>query len=422
MATAAIRHPAIPGSEYPEVGRWFLPALALTYIGFNAAIWASLAILLPRELQLIVGPDGKEAAFAVLSVIGVLGSLICVPVVGILSDRTHGRWGRRRPWMAVSAVLTPVALLACAVQTTMPGLTVAWLSVQITANFAYICFLAAVADVVPAHRRARATGYLGAATTFGIILGAALASFVFATAQGAFVFLAGFFALSMVPLLLIWKEQSPSDVPGPFRWAQVFSSFVGSSRHPDLIAVWFVRALIILGGILFTSYLLYFLQDRGGLSLKDATSMEGVATGAYALLAMTVCVLAGLWSDRVGRRRVFVTAGAVLIAVAGWSLTIIPSASWVIVLAALMGVGNGIFLAVDQALNTLVLPDVGSTGRDLGIINGASVVPQLIAPPLSAFLVVTFGRQTWGYPILYTVAAAVTLAGGALVYRVRSVA
>jgi MFS family permease len=84
----------------------------------------------------------------------------------------------------------------------------------------------------------------------------------------------------------------------------------------------------------------------------------------------------------------------------------------------LMGVGFGIYLAVDQALVTQVLPAATDRGKDLGVINIANSAPQVLAPAVAAVLV----TQAGGYPALYAASAVVTLLGGVLVRKIRTVA
>jgi MFS family permease len=83
-----------------------------------------------------------------------------------------------------------------------------------------------------------------------------------------------------------------------------------------------------------------------------------------------------------------------------------------------LGLGFGVFVAVDYALLTEVLPDLDDSGRDLGIINIASALPQVVAPVIAALVVSSLG----GYPVLYLLAAGVTVAGALLVNRIRGVA
>ena len=86
--------------------------------------------------------------------------------------------------------------------------------------------------------------------------------------------------------------------------------------------------------------------------------------------------------------------------------------------AAVLGAGYGVYVAVDAALITQVLPYATARAKDLGIINIANSAPQVLGPALSAPIVVFLG----GYPVLYGLTAVVTILGSVLVLRIRSVA
>jgi MFS family permease len=83
-----------------------------------------------------------------------------------------------------------------------------------------------------------------------------------------------------------------------------------------------------------------------------------------------------------------------------------------------LGLGFGVYTSVDFALMTEVLPKAGDRGKDLGVINVANALPQVLAPVIAAPIVTYLG----GYPVLYGLAAVVGVAGSVLVYRIRSVA
>src|SRR5690606_24888607 len=69
------------------------------------------------------------------------------------------------------------------------------------------------------------------------------------------------------------------------------------------------------------------------------------------------------------------------------------------------------------ALATQVLPDAQSRGKDLGIMNIASAVPQAIAPLLGAFIVAALV----GFQGLFILAASVALLGALAVLPIKGV-
>jgi len=83
----------------------------------------------------------------------------------------------------------------------------------------------------------------------------------------------------------------------------------------------------------------------------------------------------------------------------------------------LLGLGYGCFMAVDQALATQVLPDSHSRGKDLGIMNIATAVPQAFAPLLGAFVVAAVG----GFTGLFICSAIAATLGGLAILPIKSV-
>jgi MFS family permease len=106
------------------------------------------------------------------------------------------------------------------------------------------------------------------------------------------------------------------------------------------------------------------------------------------------------------------------------TMALAPSLPVLIAGSLTVSVGIGAFAAVDQALLLDVLPEKETdAGRFMGITGFATSIPQafapLIAPAFLAVGVVAGGDKN--YTLLYVVAAVVTIAGGLVVLRIRSV-
>jgi MFS family permease len=201
-----------------------------------------------------------------------------------------------------------------------------------------------------------------------------------------------------------------------WEWQAFLRGFwIDPRRHPDFGWAWLTRFLMNLGNALALLYLLYFLKDA--VRVADPETGVLVATGVNLVAMLCSVLLAGIWSDRVARRRVFVLGGGLVMAAAAFLIVVWPTWPGVLVAAAVLGLGFGVYTSVDFALLTQVLPNATDRAKDLGVLNVASSLPQVLAPVVAAPIVTGLG----GYPVLYAVAGAIGLAGAVLVYRIRSV-
>jgi MFS family permease len=228
---------------------------------------------------------------------------------------------------------------------------------------------------------------------------------------------AGFVAISVVPYLLIRRDQVlPAALRPAWNWRIFLTGFwISPARHPDFAWAWLTRFLINLGNAMALLYLLFYLKEDVGLADPDGGVLILTAVNATTLL-VTVLV-AGAWSDRLGNRRVFVTWSGIIMALAGFLLAGWHSWLGVIVAALILGVGFGAFTSVDFALMTQVLPTDLDRSKDLGVINIANSAPQVLAPAIAAPLVAHAG----GYSTLYFCVAGVSLLGAVLVRKIRGV-
>jgi MFS family permease len=401
----------------------FLAGLGLANLGIMLAFFTPILNLLPRLSEEIAGSDGKEAALAVITGVGVIGSVIGNPLAGALSDRTTSRFGRRRPWMLGGSILGMIGLLVMPQVTSIVGLTVLWLVVQFSVNAAYAGLTATIPDQVPVRQRGVASGLVGLAQALGPVLGVGLVSFVVVSLTGGSYLTAFLFFFFVLPFMFILKDPPlPKEKQPPFELGPFVKGFwVSPKKYPDFGWAWLARFLVSLSIAMATLYLLFFLTDHLGFDSEEAGQRQTVLLALYSFGTMLTAVIGGYISDRMGKRKVFVITSTFVIAIAGVVLAFVPANidGWGLTMlaAGILGVGYGWYLGVDQALITQVLPTAGDRARDLGVINIANSMPQVLAPVLAAIFVTQLG----GYPSLYIAVAVITVLGALAVIPIKSV-
>ena len=396
-----------------------LGTMALCNLGVMLAFYAPLQNLLPRLSESVAGASGKESTLAVITGVGVIGSVVGQPLTGALSDRTTSSWGRRRPWLLGGALAGAVAVAVLPYLSTVLAITLVWLVAQFTINATFAALTATIPDQVPVEQRGVASGLMGLAQTVGIVAGVALVSFVVTSLHAGFALTALLLAILAVPFLLTLHDArlEPADRP-PFRLRQFLRGFWVSPRlYPDFAWAWCARFAVQLGNAIGTVYLLFFLKDRIGLPETDAEQAQTLVIALYAAGSILTAVVGGYVSDRTGRRKRFVIISTAVMAAAAVMLAMFTVLPMVYVAGFLLGAGYGWYQGVDQALVTQVLPGARDRARDLGVINIANSAPQVIAPVIAFVCVIHLG----GYPTLYLVTGIVTLLGAWAIRPIRSV-
>jgi MFS family permease len=414
-APAALAEPVIPVR-----GRW-VALLVLANLGVWMAFFTPIQVLLPEQVEAI-DPGSKEAMLALVTALGAAVAVIANPLAGALSDRTaftlRGRaYGRRHAWTFGSALVGALALVLLSGQHTIAGVALGWMLAQACFNSMLASLTAAVPDRVPLWQRGAVSGWVGIPQVLGLVLGVILVTAVVSGVVNGYVAVAIAVALLPVPFVLATPDDPlPREHRAPLRpRALLAGMWVSPRRYPDFAWAWITRFLVQLGNALGTLYLLYFLTDRVHLPHPDDGLLVLILVYTGALIATTV--VAGRRSDRTGRRKSFVIWSGVVMAVAALLLAAWPTWTGAIIAAAILGAGYGVYVAVDAALITQVLPQASDRAKDLGVINIANSAPQVIGPAISGPIVVYLG----GYPVLYVVTALVTLLGSVFVLRIRSV-
>jgi MFS family permease len=399
-------------------GRW-VATFATAWLGIWMAQLTPVQLLLPSQIEsLRESSDWVDSVLAFGLISGIAGAfaLVAYPLAGALSDRTTGRFGRRRPWILGGALLFAASLVLLSVQTTMVGVGAFWSLAIIGFCVLTAALTATISDQVPVGQRGVISGWIAAPQAIGTVLGLVVVEELGLGLFG-YVVLAVVVVASVVPFLLVASDAplAKADRPALTGRALLAGFWISPLRFPDFGWTLLSRILVNIGNALGTTLLLYFLMF--GLRRDDPEGDLILLSLVYVVFIILSSLLLGRWSDCIGRRKPFVIVSALFQAVAAGLLAFVPDFTVAIIAGALLGIGYGAFLSVDQALATQVLPNALTRGKDLGIMNIATTVPQAVGPLLGAWLV----AAVTGFTGLFLISAVATVLGALAVIPVKGV-
>jgi MFS family permease len=440
---SALEHAAPPAAQAaPRLNRPFVAALMLANFGTNVALIAPIQNILPRMIESAVGSGDKALGLGLVTGLGAFAALVVNPLAGHYSDRWLSA-DNRVVTIIIGLVTGGVAHVILGYQHSILDIAVWWTVCQATINIAYSPMSAIVVDHVDRRSWGLVWGLISVAQAVGLILGLAAVVEVFPSVTAGMTAISVGYVVCLIPLVIVLyrlprMSHTTHDTAAAGTDPGLASAAASGAAAPDFAPpaaaaapgrpgirallsldqgfglVWTGKFLITLAETIALLYLYYYLQDVVHYRNPGQGQLILVLIATSAVIIATVAV--GRAADLSDGYRRYAVLSSVVLAATGFVLAGFARWAVVIVCAFALGVGYGAFQSVSQALSMVVLPSQANAGRDLGIINIASAVPQVIGAPIAGLVVAGAG----GYRGLFVFAGLLALVAAAVFTRVRS--
>lgn len=349
----------------------------------------------------------EEKDIAILWLAAPLTGLLVQPIIGYYSDRTWNRFGRRRPYFLVGALLASMALLV------MPHSSTVWMAAGLlwildaSVNVSMEPFRAFVGDMLPPKQRKTGFAMQSLLIGGGAVLSSALpwmlknwfgvsgeveGSAIPLTVHIAFTAGAFVFFLAVLYTVLTTKEYPPEDLEAfearkretagvGNAFAEIFQGIGSMPRTMKQLAV--VQFFTWFGLFCMWIYFVpavaahHFGGVPGDASYERGVEFGGLCFSTYNGVAFVFSfILLGL-VQRFGAKGIHTVC--LLIGAAGLlGAAFVPSPGWLIGCMAAVGVAWASILSMPYAMLSNALP-AEKMGFYMGVFNFFIVLPQIFA-------------------------------------------
>jgi Na+/melibiose symporter-like transporter len=360
--------------------------------------------------QLLKAAGASDLLTGLLSSTRSIEGAIIQPTVGALSDRTRGRFGRRRPFIALGIPLSAAFFLFAATQHDVLGLTIGIVLFSFFFNAAADPYVALLADITALGERGLLQGVstaiqLGSQVAFLLLISTASSggipvwSYLLVAAL-----LVGTFGVTVLGV----GEPEIVDVTGERlglrRYVAELTEHRQAMRYLGAIFLFMVGFSAVL------PYLTLFITVDIG-----ETEQVALALAAGTLLVTAVAAVGfGKLADRIGTKPVLV-GGWSLLAVAAFGGTVIQHLPETVAVVVLAGIGNGAATAAGWPLLASLVPP-----EKTGVFAGLKAAAESVAIPASVVVAAELFLPRFSYRgVFVLLAGAILIALAVLVRFVR---
>lgn len=376
---------------------WQIWNMSFGFLGIQYAFGLQQANMSP--IYRYLGAEESEIPWLWLA--GPVTGLIIQPIVGAMSDATwHKRWGRRRPYFMIGAVLTSIALIL------MPYSSSLWMAAGLlwlldgAANITMEPFRALIADNLPEDQRV--TGF--SLQSFFVGMGQTLANLMpvllvglgvsITAGQGSeqipdFVkwsFLLGALAILIsVGITVFTTDEYPSaEPPAKTSIGQVFTEVIEAIKEMPAVMkqLWWVKFFTWFALPLMWQYLAIAIANRcfQASGPADAGFAEGVKWGNLGLAVFNVaCFLFSMLLQPLNRQLSAKTIHALALglgAIGFLGMEFMTHQYGFMACMVLVGIAWASIMATPYVILSTGVP-ANRMGVYMGVFNMFIVIPQI---------------------------------------------
>ena len=391
-------------------------------------------------------PGNHNVALGLTTTAGLIVALLTQPLVGVISDRTRSRFGRRLPFFILGTAMATLTLYLIASAPVFGVFVAAVLINQVSTNTIQGPWQALIPDHVPAYQRGQAAGMRAMFDILGLIVGRVVAGAILGRYAGElpllfptaspdnYIRLTGLgssapssLAIATVSVLVIAlviallvttfgeraavRERLESQTPTPPENVSL-RKMLKQTYSVDFHAYpafrwWFANRLLFWAAfIILNTFLINYGVDVLKMSAAEANRYFGQMTVIIGVALLLAALPGGWLTDKIGRKPLTIVAG-VIAAVGVLVVLVSRDLSVVTVGGALLGLGIGIYVPADWALITDIVPRA-EAARYLGIANVATTAGSALARLLGGLLIdpinAAFNSNEAGYMVVYGLA------------------
>ncbi len=385
----------------------FMLGLGVYNIGLNLLWVAYNSILLPVMVQNATSAATMGIWLGIITSVSILVGITVNIVAGVISDNSQSRWGRRNPTIVIGALLTIATLAAWAyAPQTLPMVFIGYFFIQFFGNVSCGAYQPLLADVIPEHQRGTTSGFQGAFTIVGAILGFMVVTTLVSEGNiplAVIIIAVTFLASTVFNSFVIRSVDKPlPHLQNISVQKALLESFHVRTRVPGFFWFVFANFLMYMGVTSFSFFGIYYFQTV--LNLSDP--VLGMRTAGMVGIAVNLvaAVIAGIVSDKIGRKYLIIGAGVVS-GVLSLFFPFLRNFAVFIAISAVYGAGNGVVYSVNQALASGLVP-ADEAGKFMAYNNLSVGLANTIAPLLFGAILNLRGAPTvTSFMIFFFVAA-----------------
>ena len=215
--------------------RWYdYLSINLFWLGLNIRNTAVGSIFTPFLVDMYAPADWKNTALSAMRTAGLIIAMLVQPAAGLISDRSTSRFGRRRPFIIIGALLDLVFLAAIGLSWNYWSLLVAVMLIQFSSNISHGPLQGLIPDIVPEDQRGRASAVKSIFELLPIVLvGVSIAPLVGGGHLGWAIIATGAGLIITALVTIFWVKEEPlKEKPNIPFWPPMLQGARDAGGHP----------------------------------------------------------------------------------------------------------------------------------------------------------------------------------------------